>query len=149
MPEAKPVKVTRPEQRRVEVASGAMTRLEGVSEALSGADGIHLAIATIPPLCSSSPHYHTNCESAIYVVSGRGRFLVGDGLDEALEFGPGDCIYVPPGAVHAPTNDGHEPIELVVARNAPVEIVQEWDPATRAPVSIGGQDARPGGRRRR
>ena len=67
--------VIHPDEREVEVASGNMTRLAGVSEALVGAKGIHLAIATIPPGCASSPHYHVNCESAIFVVKGRGRFL--------------------------------------------------------------------------
>lgn len=134
MKKIKQVRIIKPHQRRVEVASGAMTRLEGVSSVLSGAQGIHLAIASIPPGCGSSAHYHVNCESAIYVVKGRGRFLVGKGLEEALDIGPGDFIYVPPRAVHAPENNGNETMELVVARNAPVEIVQEWDPKTRCPI---------------
>ena len=107
----------------VEVQSGSMTRFAGVSEGLVGSTGIHLAIATIPPGCSSSPHYHVNCESAIYVSKGRGRFLVGKKLEDALPIGPGDFIYVPAEAVHQPVNDGLEPLELIVARNAPVEIV--------------------------
>jgi uncharacterized RmlC-like cupin family protein len=43
-----------------------------------------------------------------------------------LSIGPGDFIYVPPEAVHQPVNDGLEPMELIVARNAPVEIVVEY-----------------------
>lgn len=109
----------------VEVQSGSMTRLAGVSESLVGSTGIHLAIATIPPGCSSNPHYHVNCESAIYVSKGRGRFLVGNNLEDALVIGPGDFIYVPAEAVHQPVNDGLEPLELIVARNTPVEIVVE------------------------
>lgn len=90
-----------------------------------------MAIATIPPGCASSPHYHVNCESAIYVVKGKGRFLTGQKLEKALEIGPGDFIYVPPDSVHQPVNDSlSEPMELIVARNAPVEIVVEYDPAT-------------------
>ena len=78
------------------MASGSMTRLAGVSKTLSGTEGIHLAIATIPPARASSPHYHVNCESAIYVVKGRGRFLSGAKLEVSSEIGPGDFIYVPP-----------------------------------------------------
>jgi uncharacterized RmlC-like cupin family protein len=122
------VQVIRPHQRRTEVASGAMARFEGVSQALCGAEGIHLAIATIPPGCRSSAHWHVNCESALYVVRGRGRFVVGPQLETSLPIGPGDFIYVPPGAIHAPVNDGAEPMELVVARNAPEEVVQEYQP---------------------
>ena len=124
------IRVTHPGELRLEVASGAMTRLEGVSRVLGGAEGIHLAIATIPPGCQSSPHRHTNCESAIYVVRGHGRFLTGERLDRVLEVGPGDFIYVPPMAVHAPVSEGPEPLELVVARNTPVEEVEEVDVST-------------------
>ena len=119
----------------VEVASGSMTRLAGVSKALAGTEGIHLAIATIPPGCASSPHYHVNCESAIYVVSGNGRFLTGKNLETTLDIAKGDFIYVPPDSVHQPVNDSaSETMELIVARNAPVEIVVEFDPATGKPV---------------
>ena len=121
-------KVVRSDGLEVEVASGSMTRLAGVSKALAGTERIHLAIATIPPACAASPHYHVNCESAIYVVKGRGRFLSGEHLQNADEIGPGDFIYVPPNSVHQPINDStSEPMELIVARNTPVEIVVEYE----------------------
>lgn len=122
MPECQ---VTRPGSLEIEIQSGAMTRLAGVSQALTGATGIHLAIAAIPPHCASSPHYHVNCESAIYVIKGHGRFIVGENLDNPLPIAPGDFIYVPAEAVHQPVNDSDETMELIVARNAPVEIVVE------------------------
>ena len=125
--QARGVRVTHPGELRVEVASGAMTRLEGVSTALGGAEGIHMAIATIPPGCQSSAHRHTNCESAIYVVRGHGRFLAGERLEEELDIGPGDFVYIPRMAVHAPVNDGQEPMELIVARNASSEDVEAVD----------------------
>jgi len=123
------IKVVHPDDLEVEIKSGAMTRLAGVSEALTGSTGIHLAIATIPPHCASSPHYHVNCESAIYVVKGHGRFVIGDSLDTELTIGPGDFIYVPAEAVHQPVNDGPEDMEIIVARNTPVEIVVEVEPS--------------------
>ena len=118
-------KVIHPDGLEVEIQSGAMTRLAGVSETLTGSTGIHLAIATIPPHCASSPHYHVNCESAIYVVKGRGRFIVGDNLDNPLPIGPATSYTSPPGRVHQPANDSDEVMEIIVARNTPVEIVQE------------------------
>ena len=127
--------VIHPDGLEVEVSSGSMTRLAGVSKALAGTEGIHLAIATIPPGCASSPHYHVNCESAIYVVSGKGRFLTGQRLENTLDIAQGDFIYVPPDSVHQPVNDSlSEPMELIVARNAPVEFVVEFDPSTGMPV---------------
>ena len=127
--------VVHPDGLEVEINSGSMTRLAGVSQALGGAEGIHLAIATIPPGCASSPHYHVNCESAIYVSKGNGRFLTGIHLEKSLDISAGDFIYVPPDSVHQPVNDSlSETMELIVARNAPVEIVVEFDPETGQPA---------------
>ena len=122
----KTVKVIKPNERREELVSGQMTRVEGVSRILSNAEGIHLAIATIPPKQQSSPHHHVNCESAIYVLTGNGVFLSGNNLEESVEISAGDFIYIPPGAVHAPLNSGETIMELIVARNSDVEIVEEW-----------------------
>ena len=125
------IKVIRAHQRQIEVSSGSMTRLAGVSKELVGAKGIHLAVATVPPGCESGAHHHVNCESAIFITRGHGKMLVGDNLEEALDIGPGDFIFVPPGAVHQPVNDSKtEPLEMIVARNSPVEIVEEYKPTT-------------------
>ena len=118
--------VVRPDQLEVEVSSGSMTRLAGVSEKLTGSIGIHLAIATVPPGRCSTAHFHTNCESAIYVLSGRGLFLSGTDLEKEDEIAAGDFIYVPPDSNHQPVNTSEtEDLILIVARNAPVELVVE------------------------
>ena len=131
-----PCVITKADGLEVEIASGAMTRLAGVSEALSGSTGIHLAIATVPPGRCSTAHYHVNCESAIYVVSGEGLFLHGRELDVEEAIGPGDFIYVPPDSNHQPVNTStDEDLVLIVARNAPVEIVVDLE-------EVGRQDCR-------
>ena len=120
-------KVIKSDELEVEISSGSMTRLAGVSQGLVGAEGIHLAVANIPPGCASSPHHHVNCESAIYVSKGSGRFLTGPQLETTLNIEEGDFIYVPQGSVHQPINDSlSDPLELIVARNTPVEIVEEY-----------------------
>ena len=121
------IRVIHPQERETEIASGTLTRVAGVSKSLGGAQGIHLAIGTIPPGERSGAHVHLNCESAIYILSGRGRMLAGEELDQELAFRPGDFIYVPPGAPHQPVNDDPtEPLEMIVARNAPEEIVEAY-----------------------
>ena len=121
-------KVIKSDGLEVEISSGSMTRLAGVSQGLVGAEGIHLAVANIPPGCASSPHHHVNCESAIYVSKGSGRFLTGPQLETTLVIQVGDFIYVPQGSVHQPINDSlSDPLELIVARNTPVEIVEEYE----------------------
>ena len=128
----RPCVITKGDKLEVEITSGAMTRLAGVSEALSGSTGIHLAIATVPPGRCSTAHYHVNCESAIYVVSGEGLFLHGEELEVEDPIGPGDFIYVPPDSNHQPVNTSADAdLVLIVARNAPVEIVVDLGEAGR------------------
>lgn len=122
------VRLIRPTERRTEVASGDMTRAVGVSGVTAGAEGIYMVVAVLAPGHASIPHRHINCESAIYVVKGKGKFLCGPDLETVLEIAEGDCLYVPPEAVHQPVNDGDGPLELIVARNTQEEIVVEYIP---------------------
>ena len=121
----KKITITKRNKVEEEINSGSMTRWAGVSENLSGAKNIHLAIASIPKDRCSTTHYHTNCESAIYVLSGEGIFLHGDNMDIESEISEGDFIYVPDGALHQPINTGNGELKLIVARNTPLEIVKE------------------------
>jgi len=121
----KKIIITKKNNLEEEVNSGAMIRLAGVSESLSGAKNIHLAIATIPPERCSTTHFHTNCESAIYVLSGEGVFIHGDNMEIEDNISEGDFIFVPEGSLHQPINTGEEDLKLIVARNTPVEIVEE------------------------
>ena len=51
---------------------------------------------------------------------------MGEGLNKELGIAPGDFIYEPQNAPHVPVNDSEETMELIVARNAPEEIVAEY-----------------------
>ena len=118
--------VIKAKERYTEISSGDMTRIAGVSKETINSNNIHLAIATIPPGKSSSAHYHINCESAIYVLSGEGIFIAGEKLDNHNTINEGDFIYVPPNAPHKPVNSNSEkPLVLMVSRNQPTEIVEE------------------------
>ena len=125
---ANKIVVTKPENREVEINSGAMVRMAGVSEFLTGSTGIHMAIATVPPGRCSTAHYHVNCESALYVISGNGIFLSGANLEKEEVISPGDFIFVPPEANHQPVNtSADQNLVFIVARNAPVETVVELE----------------------
>ena len=121
----KPIIVTKKDSLEEEINSGSMTRFAGVSEHLSNATNIHMALADIPMGRCSTTHYHTNCESAIYVLSGSGIFVHGDNMDIEDEISAGDFIFVPAGALHQPVNTGDTTLKLIVARNTPTEIVAE------------------------
>ena len=122
------IRLMKRDQLQAGVASGGMTRAAAISADTVGSEHIFMGVSRIPPGQRSSAHVHTNCESALYVASGRGRFLVGPRVDRPLALAPGDCIYEPPNAPHVVANDGDVELVLIVARNTQVERVTEYDP---------------------
>lgn len=108
------------------VTSGGMSRATAISGETTGSTAIFTVISRVPPGLRSSPHLHTNCESSLYVASGRGRMLTGSHLDRALQLEPGDFIFVPPAAPHVVVNDGDVELVLVVSRNTSEEHVEEY-----------------------
>ena len=126
---ANEIRVVRRAQLQAGVASGGMTRAAAISADTVGSENIFMGVSRLPPGLRSSAHVHTNCESALYVATGRGLFLVGPRVDRALPLAPGACIYVPPNAPHVVANDGDEELVLIVARNAQVERVEEYEPS--------------------
>jgi len=127
------ISVVRRDQLQAGVTSGGMTRAAAISADTVGSERIFMGISRLPPGLRSSAHIHTNCESALYVASGRGRFLVGPKVDHAIPVEPGDCIHVPPNAPHVVVNDGDVELVLIVARNTQLERVQEYDPDVQGP----------------
>src|SRR5580700_6227025 len=66
-------------------ASGGMSRQEAISNRRVGSQGIFMGISRVPPGLSSSAHVHTNCESALYVVEGRGCIRAGSRLETRFD----------------------------------------------------------------
>ena len=113
-----PVRVITPAERQPDVASGAMLRMAAVSTALCGAERIWVGYVELGPGLVSAAHHHGEAESAIYIISGEARFYSGPGLARRCDAGPGDFIWVAPGAVHVEMNAGQlDPVRMVVARS--------------------------------
>lgn len=104
---------------RVEADPG---RRELIAPDLCGARSIHLSVVTMPVGLKDRPHWHVSGEKVMYVVKGRGRIVAGEDLGSCWDVEPGDAIYVPPFAVHAPENAGEEPFEFVMVANAPLDV---------------------------
>ena len=95
---------------------------EEISQATAGATRIYMGVFRVPAGASSQPHYHEHCESAVYLLSGRLEVRWGDRLEQVVEIGRGDMVYVPPRETHILHNlSDSEPAEYVVARNSPTE----------------------------
>ena len=93
-----------------------------ISQATAGATNIYMGRFRVPAGARSRPHFHAECESAVYMLSGHLRVRWGDSLQESVELEPGDLVYVPPRETHLLENPSDsEAAEYVVARDAPQE----------------------------
>ena len=114
------MKVVKPSEDR-EVPRGVVGGSE-VSRHSAGAENIYMGVFRVPPGARSRPHYHANCESAVYMLSGSLEVRWGDELQEAVQITAGDMVYVPPRETHILHNlSDSEGAEYVVARNSPTE----------------------------
>ena len=114
------MKVVKPGSER-DVPRGVVGGAE-ISNASTGASGIYMGVFRVPPGARSRPHYHAECESAVYMLRGSLRVRWGDRLESELLLEPRDLVYVPPRETHVLENlSDAEPAEYVVAHNAPTE----------------------------
>jgi mannose-6-phosphate isomerase-like protein (cupin superfamily) len=104
------VEPVRLEQREsfITADGSAIRELAGVPS--GNAANQSLAEATVPPGGETAEHYHRVSEEIYFFVSGAGTMRLGD--DEAAVRG-GDCVVIPPGAVHKLHNPGTEPLVLL------------------------------------
>ena len=98
--------------------SAGMTRRSGIDGNSTGAERLWMGRVTGPPGMRTVPHHHGEAETAAYVLSGRCRVYYGEGLQEYVDAGPGDLIYVPADTPHIEANlSEDEPAEFIVARS--------------------------------
>jgi len=101
-----------------------MHRATAVSGETAGSRTLWVGRVTLVPSARSGPHHHGNCESVICVTAGRIRLRFGDRLQDSIEAGPGDYIYVPPRVIHQEINlSPSDPIDSIVIRDSQVNVV--------------------------
>lgn len=111
------VHVIRPSERSAATAQTMGIRREAaVAPDTTGATALWMGQATTPSGTVSAWHHHGDCETGIYVVSGRARFSWGPGGSQSAEVGPGDFLAVAPYAIHREEALGDEEFVMVVAR---------------------------------
>jgi mannose-6-phosphate isomerase-like protein (cupin superfamily) len=69
-----------------------------------------LAEATVPVGGRTIAHYHRTTEELYFFTAGRGRMTLGD---DERDVTAGDCVVIPPGAVHGLVNTGDVPLVLL------------------------------------
>ena len=102
-----------------------MQRFEAISNKTVGSDKLWMGQTHVAPATASGDHHHGEAETAIYVLSGRPRFVFADGDDEVrIETKPGDYVFVPPFVPHREENPWpDEEAVVVIARSTQEGIV--------------------------
>ena len=97
------MKVVKPGDER-EVPRGVVGGAE-ISQATAGAHNIYMGVFRVPAGARSRPHYHADCESAVYMLSGHAARSAGATASRrASTLEPGDMVYVPPRETHVLEN---------------------------------------------
>jgi uncharacterized RmlC-like cupin family protein len=98
-----------------------MSREIAISRALVGSENLYASVVRTPPGGTTRVHHHGDCETSIYILSGRARFTWGPkGTEHELIADPGDFVYIPAGEVHVESNVSlTDVLEVLVTRNCP------------------------------
>ena len=105
-----------------------MRRMAAVAADTVGSRNLWVGLVTLEPGARSGAHHHGGCESVVCMTAGRIRIRYGDRLEESVDAGPGDFIYVSPGLVHQEINlNEREPVESIVVRDSQENVVVNVD----------------------
>ena len=106
----------------------AMQRAIAVSHETCGSKNLYTSIVTTVAGARSRVHHHGECETSIYVLRGRARFLSGEGLREEVSAEEGDFVYIPAHEVHVEENaSATEPLVVLLTRNCDGPVVHYVD----------------------
>lgn len=111
-----------------------LQRFEAVSSKRLGSRELWMGLSILPAGAKTGVHHHGQSETALYILSGIGRWWVGDRLDQVREAHAGDFVFIPPNAVHWEENGSQtEPVKMIVARSTQDAIVVNIDDHPHAP----------------
>lgn len=120
----------RPDERATSTGQNAdMERSIAIASATVGSVGLYSSIVTTAPAARTRIHHHGECETSIWIASGRARYTFGPtGLEESMEAEAGDFVYIAAGEVHVEENASDtEPLVVVISRNCPGSVVHYLD----------------------
>lgn len=122
------IRVIRPDERSRDTPQTAgVVRNEAISATLTGSSELWMGLTTAPTGMVSGVHHHGDSETALYVERGNVTFFTGEGLRDRVDAGPGDFVFIGPGAVHVEANFSGEEAVFIVARSTQEAIVVNLD----------------------
>jgi uncharacterized RmlC-like cupin family protein len=106
-----------------------MERSIAISAERVGSVGLYSSVVTTAPGARTRIHHHGECETSIWISSGRARYTFGaTGLEETFDAEAGDFVYIAAGEVHVEENaSDSEPLVVVISRNCPGSVVHYVD----------------------
>ncbi len=106
-----------------------MERSIAISAPLVGSQRLYSSIVSTAPGGQDPDPPPRDCETSIYILSGRARYTWGPtGLEHTFDADAGDFIYIPAGEIHVEENaSATEPLVVVLTRNCPDSHVEYLD----------------------
>jgi uncharacterized RmlC-like cupin family protein len=121
-----------PGERATSIGQNAdMERSIAISADTVGSVGLYSSVVTTAPGARTRIHHHGECETSIWIASGRARYTFGPtGVEETMEAGTGDFVYIAAGEIHVEENaSATEALVVVITRNCPGSVVHYLDEA--------------------
>jgi uncharacterized RmlC-like cupin family protein len=96
-----------------------MERAIAISAPTVGSRRLYASVVTTAPGAKTRIHHHGECETSIYILSGRATYSFGPtGLEERFDAEAGDFVYIPAGEIHVEENASESaPLVVVLTRN--------------------------------
>ena len=95
-----------------------LTYLRGLTGDTVGSKAICLTVLVLPDLARAKTHLHRGVETAVYIIDGRFEMYFGGKLEDHVDFGAGDYVYIPADVAHLVMNRSGSPATAVVAHTA-------------------------------
>jgi uncharacterized RmlC-like cupin family protein len=129
------VRVTPAERASSTGQTAGMERSIAISADRVGSQRLYSSVVTTEPGGKTRIHHHADCETSIYIASGRAHYTWGEtGLEHAMDAEAGDFVYIPAGEVHVEENASDtEPLIVVLTRNCPDSVVVYVDGGPQEP----------------
>ena len=121
-----------PSQRSTSAGQNSdMERSIAISAETVGSDGLYSSVVTTAPGARTRVHHHGECETSIWIASGRAHYTFGPtGVETSMDAEAGDFVYIQAGEVHVEANASDtEPLVVVISRNCPGSVVHYLDEA--------------------
>ena len=95
-----------------------LTYLRGLTGDTVGSKAICMTVLVLPDRARAKTHLHRGVETAVYIIDGRSEMFFGARLEDHVDFGAGDYVYIPANVAHLVMNRSGSQATALVAHTA-------------------------------